>query len=172
MRVRVLTLIVAAVVAQSGVQSLQACGDKYLLPIRGAKFRQAYAAIYPASVLVYARPERGSSKAIRDPRFIADLKQAGHRVVVVEDERALARALQSDRVDVLLTDGADADQAATQADSAATKPKLLPVLFKPTKDAAKAVESRYQVCLKSDDRPGQYLKVIDELMKARKKKAA
>ena len=170
MRVRVVTLVLAAVVAQSGIQRLQACGDKFLLAARGAKFRQAYAAIYPASVLVFARPERGSSKAIRDPRFIADLKQAGHRVAVVEDEHALSRALQSDRVDVLLTDGADADQAAAQAGTAPTNPKVLPVLFKPTKDVAKTFESRFQTCLRSDDRPGKYLGVIDEVMKARKKK--
>ncbi len=172
MRVRVLLLVLAAVVVQSGAESVQACGDKFLLASRGAKFRQAYAAIYPASVIVFARPERSSAKAMRDPRFLADLKQAGHRVSLIDDERALSRALQADRIDVLLTDAADADQVATRANAAPTKPRILPVMFKPTKEAAKAVEARYETCLKSDDRPGRYLATIDEMMKARKKKAA
>jgi hypothetical protein len=171
MRVRVMALVVAAVVLQLGAEGLQACGDKFLLAGRGAKARQAYAAIYPASVVVFARPQRGSTAAIRDPHLLADLKLAGHRVVLIEDERALTRALETERVDVLLTDGSDADRLATQADAVPAKPRVVPVLFKPTKAEAKAVETRYQICLTSSDRSIRFLAAIDDVMKARKKKA-
>src|SRR5262245_27479278 len=117
MRARVLMLAAALAALQSGARSVQACGDKFLLAGRGAKFRQVYAAIYPASVVVYAHPQRGAGKAILDPRLLADLKQAGHRVSVLQEEQALSRALASDRIDVVLTDAVDADRVATQADS-------------------------------------------------------
>jgi len=170
MRTCILTVFVAAMVLQQGAHSLQACGDKFLLVGRGAKFRQAYAAIYPASIVVFAQPQRSAAKAIRDPRLQADLKAAGHRVTIAEDERALARALESDRIDLVLTDVADADRIAKQADLAPAKPKVLPVMFEPSKEEAKAVEARYQCRLTNADKASRYLAAIDDAMKARKKK--
>jgi hypothetical protein len=164
--------IVLAILSQQGTPALEACGDKFLLVGRGVKFRQAYAAIYPASVLVFARSPQGAAKAIRDPRFLGELKQAGHHVSVVEDEQALTKALESERVDVLLTDVADAERAAARADRAPAKPKVLPVMFEPSKEEAKAIEARYQCHLTSADRSSRYLAAIDDAMKARKKKAS
>lgn len=167
MRAPVLIVLVSVIGLLQGADSLQACGDKFLLVGRGAKFRQAYAAIYPASIIVFAQPQRSASKAIRDPRLQADLKAAGHRVSVVEDEMALGRALESDHVDLVLTDVADAERVAKQAASAPAKPKVLPVMFEPSKEEAKAIETRYQCRLTSSDRAGKFLGVIDDSMKAR-----
>jgi hypothetical protein len=172
MKFRIVMLLAAAMVLQLGAESLQACGDKYLLSGRGAKFKQAYAAIYPASVVVFARPQRGATKEIRDPRLLADLKSAGHRVAVVEDEGALVRTLAAERVDVVLTDGADADQLTTQAATVATRPKVLPVLFKASKAEQKAFETRFHMYLSSSDRSIRFLSAIDDVMKARKKKVS
>ena len=175
MRAIALRVFVSAMVVQQGASGVQACGDKFLLIGRGARFRQAYAAIYPASIVLFAHGQSGAGKAIRDPRLQAQLKQAGHTVSVVEDERALARALESDRIDIVLTDAADADQIAKQADAAAAKPRVLPVMFEPSKDEAKAIESRFQCKLTSTDRSDRYLAAIDDAMKVRvaqrKKKA-
>jgi hypothetical protein len=167
MRARVLALVVAVAALQTGADSLQACGDKFVLVGRGAKFRQAYAAIYPASIIVFAQPMRGAAKAIRDPRLHADLKLAGHRVSIAEDERALVRALESDRVDVVLTDAVDADHVAAEANTAPARPRVLPVMFEPSKADEKAIEARYQVHLTSTDRSIRYLAAIDDAMKAR-----
>ena len=176
MRIRFLTLLVAIAALQTGADSLQACGDKFVLVGRGAKFRQAYAAIYSASIVVFAQPLRGSSKAIRDPKLHADLKLAGHHVEIAEDEKALVRALETERVDVVLTDATDADRVAADASTSPAKPVVLPVMFEPTKEEAKAIESRYQVRLTNSDRSLRYLSAIDDAMKARvqerKKKAS
>src|SRR5215813_5000413 len=95
-------LVLVAVV--QGADGVQACGDKFLLVGRGVKFRQAYAAIYPASIVVYTQQQRSVAKAILDPRLQSSLKTAGHKVTIAEDERALSRALESDPVDLVLTD--------------------------------------------------------------------
>jgi hypothetical protein len=174
LRAYTLRLFLSALVLQQGAPRLEACGDKFLLVGRSARFRQAYAAIYPASIVVFAQAQRSTAKAIRDPRLQADLKAAGHHVSIVEDERALARTLASEDVDFVLTDVADADRIATQADGAPAKPKVLPVMFEPSKDEAKAIEAKYHCRLTSSDRTDRYLSTIDDMMKGRvslKKKA-
>jgi len=154
-----------------GTNGVQACGDKFLLVGRGVKFRQAYAAIYPASIVIFAHaPHQNVAKAILDPRLQSSLKSAGHRLTITEDERALTRAFESDRVDLVLADIDDADRVARQAAAAPTQPKVLPVMFEPTKEEAKTVEARYNCRLTSSDRPDRYLSTIDDAMKARKKK--
>jgi CheY-like chemotaxis protein len=167
MRASVVVLVISASVLLHGADVLQACGDKFLLVGRGAKFRQAYAAIYPASIVVFAHPQRSSAKAIRDSKLQTDLKRAGHRVSIAEDEAALVKALESDKVDLVLTDVADADRIASQAAGAPAQPRVLPVMFQPTKEEAKAVESKYQCRLTSSDRADRYLVAIDDAMKVR-----
>jgi hypothetical protein len=158
-------VVLVAAVQADGVQ---ACGDKFLVVGRGVKFRQAYAAIYPASIVIYAQPEqRGTAKAILDQRLRDSLKAAGHQVTVAENDGALVRALQSDPVDLVLTDVADADRIAREAAAMPTRPGVLPVMFEPSKEEAKAIEARYNCRLTSSDRPDRYLSAIDDAMKAR-----
>jgi hypothetical protein len=145
----------------------QACGDKFLLVGRGVAYRRAYAAIHPASIVVFAEARRTAARAIRDPRLQADLKMAGHRVLVVESEAALVKALESGAVDLVLTDATDADRTSRQATTAPSRPTVLPVMYEPTKAEAKEIETRYQCRLMSSDRADRYLVVIDNAMKTR-----
>ena len=165
-RVIPVLIAVTAVLLQDAATA-QACGDKFLLLGRGVKFRRAYAAIYPATIVIYAQSQRPAAQAIRDPRLQNDLKLAGHRVSIVETDAALAHALQSDRVDLVLTDVADADRAAVQGAASASKPAVLPVMYEPTKERAREIEARYQCRLKTSDRVDRYLATIDDAMKAR-----
>jgi ABC-type amino acid transport substrate-binding protein len=160
-------LIALAAAVLQNADTAQACGDKFLLVGRGVSFHRAYAAIYPASIVVYAQRQGSAAKAIRDPRLQAELKQAGHRVQLVENDAALGRALESDRVDLVLTDVADADRMSKQAAAAPSAPAVLPVMYEPTKDEAKDIEARYHCRLKSSDRVDRYLSTIDDAMKAR-----
>jgi hypothetical protein len=162
-----LMAVVFAAVLLQDADPAQACGDKFLLVGRGVRFQRAYAAVYPASIVVFAQPQRHAAKAIGDARLQADLKAAGHRVLVVESDAALAHALESDRVDLVLTDVADADRTSTQSAASPSKPTVLPVMYEPTRDEAKDIEARYQCRLKSSDRADRYLVTIDEAMKAR-----
>ena len=161
----ILVLVTAAVLQST--DTMQACGEKFLVVGRGVSFHRAYAAIYPASIVLYAQPQRGASKAMRDPKFLAELKKAGHRVLLVDSDAALARALESDRVDLVLTDSADADRMSRQAAASPSGPEVLPVMYEPTKTEAKAVEARFRYPLKTSDRADRYLSTIDDAMKAR-----
>jgi hypothetical protein len=167
MQAKTAVLVGVAAVGLVAADGVQACGDKFLLLGRGVKYHRAYAAIYPASIVIYAVPQRNAAKAIRDPRLQNELKLAGHRVSVVETEAALARALSSERIDLVLTDVADADATSKQGAASASKPTVLPVMYEPTREEAKAIEARYQCRLKSSDRADRYLASIDDAMKVR-----
>ena len=52
-------------------------------------------------------------------------------------------------MDLVLTDVADAERIAKQAGAAPTHPTVLPVMFEPSKEEAKAVEARYNCRLTS-----------------------
>src|SRR5262245_33753137 len=162
-----LGLIITAALLLPVTQPAQACGDKFLLVGRGVTFHRAYAAVYPASIVIYAQPQRKAAKAIRDPRLQAELKLAGHRVALVENDEALARALEDGSVDLVLTDLADADQTARRTEISPGKPAVLPVMDERTSQEARDVEARYQCRLKSSDRADRYLTTIDDKMKAR-----
>jgi len=167
---RALFLIVALLVVAPALRPIaEACGDKFLMVGRGARFNQAYAAVHPATILLYARSSRGDVNGVLDPKFQANLTRAGHHVEVVKAEEMLARALQTGRVDLVLTDVANVDTIQPRADLSPSKPTILPVTYKPTKAEAENIKARYHRDLKTSDRPARYLSQIDEEMLARAK---
>jgi len=159
-------LAIASVFLQTP-NAAQACGDKFVLVGRGVEFHRAYAAVYPSSIVIYARAQGYAAKAISDPQLQKDLKLAGHRVLLVENDALLTRTLESDRPDVILTDVADAERLSGLAPRAPSKPTVLPVMYQPTKEEASAIEKNYQCRLTSADRPDRYLSAIDNAMKIR-----
>src|SRR5262249_59736799 len=123
-------------------------------------FHRAYAALYRASIVIYARLPGDAAKAIRDSRFQATLKQSGHRVLLVETDAALASAFEADRVDLLLTDVADAARVSRQASAAPAKPTVLPVMYRPTKEEVQTIEARDHCRLTNADRTDRSLGAI------------
>src|ERR1700687_1191682 len=80
-----------------------ACGDKFVIVGGSARFNQAYAAIYPAAILLYAHAPTGAL----NPQFQNNLTRAGHRLQVVKDERQLEQTLQTGHFDLVLCDVSD-----------------------------------------------------------------
>ena len=63
------SILAVATVLLQATNAAQACGDKFLLVGRGVEFHRAYAAVYPASIVIYSRLPGDAAKAIRDARF-------------------------------------------------------------------------------------------------------
>jgi hypothetical protein len=167
---RVLILVVVLIVTAPALRTVaSACGDKFLMVGRGARFNQVYGAIYPATIVLYARGGHGASTGILDPKFQASLTRAGHQLEVVGDEEQLARALRGGRVDLVLAALRDVDAAKATANQSPSKPTVLPVIYKPTKEEAAILKAQYQSELKSSDRAARYLSQIDAEMRARGK---
>ena len=93
---RMAPLVVGLAVSISAIQPVaQACGDKFLMVGRGAKFQRAYASVYPGKLLIYAKPSSDPKAAIRDPQVHKALRQAGHTVSIIEDWGLLEQAVKT-----------------------------------------------------------------------------
>ena len=167
MQQALVTVMGAAIMLGLGMDGLHACGDKFLMVGRGPRFHKAYAAIYPASIVIYVEPQRTGSAAIRDARFQMDLKLAGHRVSLVENEGMLTQTLGGGKVDLVLTDVRDAEHVAQLAASSPSHPTVMPVMYEPTSQETKALDAKSLCRLKSSDRADRYLIAIDDAMKTR-----
>lgn len=147
----------------------QACGDKFLMVGRGAKFQRAYASVYPGKLLIYVRPSTDLNAAIRDPQLHKALRQAGHTVSIIEDWTLLEQALKTVPVDVILVDVDEAARLQPVMASSSMHPDALYVAFP---SSSKGADRADRVCrLKSSDRPLKYLDEVENVMKARAKPA-
>jgi hypothetical protein len=164
---RTIALVVGLVLGASALYpAALACGDKFLMVGRGAKFQRAYASVYPGKILIYARPSTDAKAAIRDPQLHKALRQAGHAVSVIEDWALLEAALETAPTDVVLVDVAEAAKLQAALASAPTHPDTLFVAF-PSGPPPPAIICR----LKSSDKAIRYLDEVENVMKARSKRA-
>jgi hypothetical protein len=167
---RIAALIVALVVGVPALNTgVHACGDKFLMVGRGAKFQRAYASVYPGKVVVYARPSTDPKAAVRDPQLHKALRQAGHTVSVIEDWTLLEQALINGLADVVLVDVAESARLQPAVASSPTHPQPMYVAF--PSSPAPAVRADVVCRLKSSDRPLKYLEEIENVLKARAKQA-
>jgi len=164
---RTVLLVLGLVLGASGlVPAALACGDKFLMVGRGAKFQRAYASVHPGKILIYARPSTNAKAAIRDPQLHKALRQAGHAVSVIEDWALLEAALRTAPTDVVLVDVAEASRLKAAIAASPTHPDALFVAL------PKAVPPADVICrLKSSDKPIRFLDEVENVMKARSKRA-
>ena len=164
-RLALVVVLAAGVPALSPVA--QACGDKFLVVGRGAKFQRAYASVYPGKVLIYARPSSGAQAAIREPQLHKALRQAGHSVSVIEDWTLLEQALKGVPVDVVLVDVGEAEKLQHIIPASLTTPDALYV-GSPT---SPAMPKQFICKLKASDRLVRFLDEIENVMKTRARRA-
>jgi hypothetical protein len=140
---------------------LGACGDKFLRVGRSARFRR-YAAVHPAAILIYT-PAHSTRAGIEELKAL--LVQAGHRPEAVDNGTSIAAALATARYDVVIADYGDAVQIRSALGTAASKPEILPILYKPTK-AVEAEAEKHYACLIKPQQMTKFdaLAEIDRLM--------
>jgi hypothetical protein len=166
---RTALLVAALIVSVPALYPVaQACGDKFLMVGRGARFQRAYASVYPGKVLIYARSSTDPKAAIRDPQLHKALRQAGHAVSVIEDWALLEQALKTVPVDVVLADVAEAARLRDLVASSSAHPDALYIAFA---SKVKTANPEFVCRLKSSDKPLKYLDEIENAMKARSKHA-
>jgi len=157
-------LLVTVVVTVAASADLDACGDKFLRVGRSARFRR-YAAVHPASILIYT-PANSTPAGMKE--FEAVLKRAGHKPVSVGRGVDISSALDTARFDVVIADYADAATINHHAQATASKPAVLPILYKASKSAQTEAERQY-ACLIRPEAMTKYdaLAEIDRLLQRR-----
>jgi hypothetical protein len=136
------------------VTSAFACGDKLLRMTRLYRHQPMAA---NSTVLIYARP-----KSLLDNASAASLEKAfkeeGYKLLLVNNEREFALALQSGVADVVIADITDASQVGRLAEKAT--PLVIPVVAKD--DLISELDAkRYAAVIKSPAKAGKYLDAVD-----------
>lgn len=156
------TIVISALLATalaSAPVPVHACGEGQFNMGQGMRY-QGYLAPRPATVLVYADP--GTAGDARQTRQLYQgLEQAGHRVTVVTDDAALAKAMATKRYDVVIASFAQVDAVESTVGAASSKPLVLPVVSRSARNAP-ALRDRFALFLLDGASLGQYLKVINQ----------
>ena len=166
MRNRLLRLVVAAGCVFFASPELDACGDKLIRMGRGLRSRPAH----PASILIYMQPDSVVPAAAKDLRLSTALSQAGHRIRAVERETDFAAELKSGTYDIVVGD-ASAGAVVEQMQTGLSKPRFLPVYYKPTKTQLAEAEKRNLCFLSAPGKTFEVLAEIDHVMAERRKQA-
>ena len=155
------TLLLAVIISASDAQ---ACGE-VMYRMGGAMRYHAFITHHPAQILLYsgnaAKQAAGSDQA----RFHESLEKAGHKVTVVETPLALAAALSARSYDVIITFAADLPEINAQIAHVAREPSLIPVF--PRGNDEQRTRAEYPLALNEDANLNQFLKTIEQTMKAR-----
>jgi hypothetical protein len=137
-----------------------ACGDKLMLVLRA---RSSLVRSHPAIILAY--PGLNASAGwIRELQLQPAVRKAGHRFQVLEDPAGLDHALQANQYDLVVADVANAGEVSQRVSTAPSKPVLLPVVFKASKEEQVAVQRKYHCVLRAPSDPENYLAAIDQAM--------
>jgi DNA-binding NtrC family response regulator len=147
-----------------------ACGDKYLVTGVRPKYRQAKGAKTVASVLIYRNLAVRKGRAITDEDLVATLRKVGHKVQLADDAGSLKKSLtSSSKYDIVVADVDDSRVASETVDMASSKATVLPIIYRPTPDAEKALKMQYACMLKMPTAPNNIVSVIEETLRSCKK---
>ena len=164
-------LAVFTIVVFTGVDAAHACGDKFVVFGRGVRFKTAYAAARPASVLLFVKSDSSLSQAEREFRLQSTLKEVGHKPVIVESPAELEKAMREKPYDIVLAPASDVATVEKARTAAGATSSIIPALYKPTPEATKDARRSYGCLLKVSKKNHDLLLVIDEVMRDRSKGA-
>jgi hypothetical protein len=138
-----------------------ACGDKLMLimGVKGALIRPGHTAV----ILAYPG-NTASADMIRSLQVQPVMRKVGHKVRVVEDADGLDSALKAGKYDLVVADMASAGEISQHLSSAPSRPVLLPVAFKASKEEQSAAQKKYHCLLKAPSGVESYLSAIDQAM--------
>lgn len=153
-------LLLAVAISASDAQ---ACGE-VMYRMGGALRYHAFITRHPAQILLYSGTAAAQAASAEHDRFHENLEKAGHKVTVVDNPGALAQALAAHPYDVIITYAADLPEIKAQLAQVAHEPSLIPVFQHNDADAQR---SQYPLALNEDTNLNQFLKTIEQTMKAR-----
>jgi hypothetical protein len=158
--------VLAAVALAFGGGVAAGCGDKFVLIGGAARVNRSK---FPSRVLVFMNPASRVPAAEKEFHVEATLTAAGHKAKVVESGAEVQKALDTGKYDLVLADVADVPELRKQCGASASKPAVLPLLYKPTAAELATAEKEANCLVRPSKKSSDLLAVIDETMKDRGK---
>lgn len=147
-----------------GVSELPACGDKFLVGVRGGQYL-SYPVVDPTTILVYWPVEPEGDEGDRDKStLVSSLQQAGHTVEFVEDSESLYREAATRGFEIIMMDVGEARAEQERIEGVAPDATLLPVLNFPTRSEYSAAKKEFGHAVKA---PTTLPKLLSKIEKVR-----
>lgn len=159
MRYRVGTLAFLGIASLCAGTSLLACGDKFLVAGRGARFQRGTTR---ATVLIYAPPASALSGAFGKLPVDHVLSRAGYHTAVAASAEELGRILKDSAPGIVLVDIADARTVEKHTSAGSSAPVILPVLRDASRLELAEARKIWGVVLKSPASGDSLLDALDE----------
>ena len=149
----------------AGVTELQACGDKFLVGVRGGQYLRYQGAVHPTRILVYWHVDPDTDPGDPgDSVLEASLKEAGHSVQVVKDSRSLYQEAASQGFEIIMMEVGDAREEQRRIEGVSPDSTILPVLHFPTRSEYSAAKKEFGHAVKT---PTTMPKLLSQIDKAR-----
>ena len=161
----VLRFLVVAGLSMSA--SALACGDKFLVAGRGARFQRG--GNHALVVLIYAPPSSVLKGGAEDLSFEKTLSRAGYHPAIAATQEELARALKESPPGLVFVDIADVATVEKLAPAGAARPSIVPVLAKVSREQFADARKTWGVALKSPASGDSLLDAVDEAVDRRAK---
>jgi hypothetical protein len=143
-----------------------ACGDKFVVPGRRARFSDQLVVRRSAAVLFYVRPGSALDGTLQRASVEARLRKAGYRPTLVTSEPGLGRALRGGAWDVVVVELTDGPDIARRA-SSGPPTTVLPVVYGVERAALDQARQQYRHVLKSPSSDRAFLKALDAILAGR-----
>lgn len=162
--VSVLTLVCGMI----ATAPLLACGDKFLLPVRGSRFQQAPPDRIPATILLYANPATRLPASLKRLSIDGALRKVGYHPTTVASAEAFERAINESTWDVVMIDIRDRGSLPAHLRGRAGT-VVLPIAENAARDEIMAAQTQYPRVLKSPSRTQAFVDAVDDALSSRQR---
>lgn len=163
-------LILVALAAWCAEPALLACGDKFLVAGRGARFKRGKS--HSLAVLIYAPPASSLGASGRTASFDKTLRRAGYHPSVAASPEELGKAFGTAAPGLVLADIRDAGDVGKLAPEGASAPAFIPVLARASGSDLAEARKTWGVALKADASGDSLLDAVEEAVERRAKERA
>jgi hypothetical protein len=145
--------------------SVLACGDKFLVAGRGARFQRGGS--HALVVVIYAPPSSTLAGGAGSVEKV--LSRAGYHPAVAASPEELGKVLADSNPGVVLADITDAPAVAKVTPSGKAAPTVVPVLGNATREGLAEARKTWGVALKASSSGDSLLDAVDEAVELRAK---
>ena len=163
MKKLLLLFVVSVVILGLGDTVLNACGSKFLVSSKGARYQRILASIKPTNILWYYEQDENTPE---DEQWDTDSEkwfdQVGHTLEVTFDVDTFLAAAKNGDYDVVMLHVEEAKILQSQIASLAPDAAVLPILKFPTRSVYSAARKEWGIVLKFPTTSPKFLAAIEK----------
>lgn len=163
-----LVIVLLATVVAVTDPVLEACGTKYLLGVRSARYQRLQTTPHPAKILWYYEDDENASEEERwNPDNLKPLVKVGHTIERVRNPDELRDELRGGSFDIVIMGIEHARELGVIVENLSPDSVLLPALVFPTRPDYSKAKREFENVLKLPTTLDGMLSTLDEAQRTR-----